>query len=130
MKIQSPEKNLNDIEIENFENLFHIILSENHKKFLLKFNGGYIDDHDNIDTLLSVKYGSSTIEYFMEIHQGIESNLPDNFLPIALDWSDNPITINLIDNSIVIFYFDTDEEPVIIANSLEELLGVDNIDDL
>lgn len=133
MKIQSPEKNLNDIDIENFENLFNIILPENFRRFLKKNNGGLVLENESIRLFLSLLYGQ-TIEDEIDTHQISEQNIPQGFLPIALDYSDNPITLNLNQGEdygkIFLFELDFECDSYIIANSLEELLGVDNIDDL
>lgn len=130
IKILDSEKNISISDITQIENKIGITFPDNLKKLLLKFNGGYIEDHEDIDTLLSIKYGKQTIEYFIEMHNRKEKNIPDNFLPFALDWSDNPITLNLSDGKVVLFYFDEEDEPETIANSLEEVLGVKNIDEL
>lgn len=130
IKVVDSEKKISLTDILEVENKIGLTIPDNLKKFIQKFNGGYIEEHNFIDTLLSIKYGKMTIEYFIKLHNEIENNLPNNFLPFALDWSDNPITINLLNNTIVLFYFDEDNDPETIANSLEELLGVNNIDDL
>lgn len=136
MKIEfhDPEKRLMLEGITAFENHYNINLPDNYKKLISKYNGGLIEYSENIDTLLSIKYGKIKVEDMINIHQIIEQNIPNGYLPIALDWSDNPITINLNEGNqkgkIVKFYFDTDEEPEVIANSLEELLGVTSIDEL
>ena len=134
IKISDSEKQVSVLDFLEFERKYNISLPNNYKSFIKKYNGGYTDESDYVDNFLSLKYGVVKIELLIDTHQIIENNIPSNYLPIALDWSDNPITINLNEGNdygkIVKFYFDTDEEPEIIANSLEELLGVDNIDDL
>ncbi|WP_415060064.1 SMI1/KNR4 family protein [Flavobacterium sp.] len=130
LKILDSENKISLNDINEIENQIGLSIPNNFKKFILKYNGGYIEEHDYIDTLLSIKYGKITIEYFIKLHTQIEKNLPVNFLPIALDWSNNPIAIDLQKNDIVLFYFDEDSERKIIANSLEELLGVESIDEL
>lgn len=134
IKILDSEKQVSVLDFLEFERKYNISLPNNYKSFIKKYNGGYTDESDYVDNFLSLKYGVVKIELLIDTHQIIENNIPSNYLPIALDWSDNPITINLNEGNdygkIVKFYFDTDEEPEIIANSLEELLGVDNIDDL
>ena len=134
INILDSEKEINNIELLEFEKKYNISLPNNYKSFVKKYNGGYTDDSENIDKFLSIKYGVVTVELLIDTHQITEKNIPNNYLPIALDWSDNPITINLNGGNdygkIVKFYFDTDEEPEIIANSLEELVGVNNINEL
>lgn len=133
IKIIDSEASLTNQDIIDFENTMSIELPQNFKKFIAKYNGGLVEDHDDVDTFNSIKYGSNTIEKFIEIHQRIEKNLSDSYLPIAGDWSDNPITVCLNgedEGKIVKFYFDSDQEPEIIADSLEDLLGVESIDDL
>ena len=134
VKFEDVDKKITFQDILDFENKMKIILPINYKGLISKYNGGLTEDSDFFDVLLSIKYGKQKVEDIINIHQIIENNIPNNYLPVALDWSDNPITINLDEGNdygkIVKFYFDTDEEPEIIANSLEELLGVDSIDDL
>ncbi len=53
-------------------------------------------------------------------------------MPIALDGSTNPITLNLNTGGdygkIVLFYLDMDSEPDVLATTLEEFVGVESID--
>lgn len=132
--IDNNIKKVNIKEINDFLGEFHLTPPFSFISFLLKHNGGLLENNVQVKKFLSIKYGNFNIEDLINIHQVIENNIPSNYLPIALDWSDNPITISLNEGNdygkIVKFYFDTDEEPEIIANSLEELLGVDSIDDL
>ncbi|MBC8884063.1 SMI1/KNR4 family protein [Flavobacterium piscinae] len=134
LKILDSEKKINDIELLEFENKYNVSIPNNYKTFIKKYNGGFTEDSEIVDKFLSIQYGIVTVALIIESHQVIEKNIPNNYLPIALDWSDNPITINLnegADNGkIVKFYFDTDQEPEIVANSLEELLEVKSIDEI
>lgn len=134
IKILDSEKQINDIELLEFENKYNISLPNNYKSFIKKYNGGFTEDSEIVDKFLSIQYGIVTLALIIESHQIIEKNIPSNYLPIALDWSDNPITISInegTDNGkIVKFYFDTDQEPEIVANSLEELLEVNSIDEI
>lgn len=132
IKQLQPAINSNDI--INFENTFEFSLPENYKEFLLKSNGGLVKTNDSeVNLFLSLRYGQR-IEDEIDIHQLKEENIPKGYLPIALDWSDNPITLNLNEGEgfgqIVIFELDFEGERFLIANSLEELLGVNNIDEL
>jgi cell wall assembly regulator SMI1 len=128
------EKEVNDVDIKNFENNFNISLPNNFITHIKKYNGGLIKDSDDIRKLLPLKYGSLNIEELIDTHQITEQNIPEGYLPIALDYSSNPITINLNEGEnygkIVIFELDFEGEGFVIANSLEELLGVESIDDL
>jgi SMI1 / KNR4 family (SUKH-1) len=121
-------------EINDFATENNITLPLNFIALYLKYNGGLLLDNSDVKKFLSIKYGKFNIEDIINIHQKIENNIPKNYLPFASDWSDNPITICLKEGSdygkIVTFYFDSDEEPETIANSLEELLGVNSIDEL
>ncbi|HLN94944.1 MAG TPA: SMI1/KNR4 family protein [Flavobacterium sp.] len=128
------EKNVTEKDVKDFEERYNVNLPIDLKKLLFKFNGGYTEDSDDVDKFLSLKYGAITIEMMIETHQVTEQNLPKQYLPFALDWSGNPITVCLNEGrdygKIVKFYFDTDDEPETIADSLEELLGVKSMDDL
>jgi hypothetical protein len=134
IQIKNSKKKLTLQELTEFELLHKNKLSQSYKKFILKFNGGLVENFDSIKLFLSVRHGINTIESIVNIHQILENNIPKEYLPIGLDWSDNPITICLKEGNeygkVVQFYFDTDQEPEVIANSLEELLGVNSIDEL
>lgn len=134
VKFEDIEKKLNFQDILDFEYKMGVVLPINYRRLILKFNGGLIKESDLFDVLLSIKYGKQKVEDMINMHQIIEQNIPKGYLPIALDWSDNPITINTNEGhqkgEIVKFYFDTDEEPEVIAHSLEELLGVTSMDEL
>lgn len=74
-----------------------------------------------------------SIEDEIDIRSFTKQNIPEAYLPIALDSSDNPITINLNEGDdygkIVVFELDFEGDGHVIANSLEALLGVNNIDE-
>ena len=136
IKIHSRENNIRLEDLMFFESKYGIELPANYKTFLLKFNGGFVDDvnRDFLYSFNSLKYGDTKLEDAVETYFLDENLLDKNYLPIANTFTDNPITIWLKsgDNygKIIIFYFDRIEDPDLAANSLEELLGVDNIDDL
>ncbi len=134
IKFENTGKGIDFQDIKDIENEIGVVLPENYKKLILKFNGGFTEESSFIDVLLSIRYGEQTVQDMVKMHQFLETNIPINFLPIALDWSDNPITINLNIGKnygeIVQFYFDTDQEPEVLAKSLEELLGVESMDEL
>jgi SMI1-KNR4 cell-wall len=132
IKIFLSKEKLEPSDLFEFETSYNIILPANYKNFIMKYNGGVIENVLPLETLNSIKYGKFTIEKFIHIHQELEQNLPLGYLPFANDCADNPITICLIPGvdygKILLFYFDTDEGPEVLANSLEELFGVTNID--
>lgn len=131
--ITSPEKKIDKVQIDLFQNNFNLTLPNNYKFFLLKYNGGLVIENELIRLFLSIAHGQK-IEDEIDTHQISEQNIPQGFLPIALDYSDNPITINLNEGEdyckIFLFELDFEGEGFIIANSLEELLGVNSIDEL
>ena len=134
--ITDSEQAISMQDIADFEKKYDIDLPENYKKFLLKYNGGYIDDedHDFLCSFNSLKHGELTLEYTIDTFCITEKLLDKEYLPIANTHSDNPITLCLKEGEnygkIIIFYFDRDEEPDLAADSLEELLGVNSIDEL
>lgn len=133
IKLRNSKQKLSEADINDFERQANLTLPSNYRKFISKFNGGLVEDNDDIKMFLSIKHGNNTVEYIREIHQVAEKNIPANYLAIATDWANNPITICNQGNDagkIVKFYFDTDHKPEIMAASLEEILGVQRIDDL
>jgi hypothetical protein len=121
-------------EIEDFEITNKISIPANYRHFIFKTNGGIVKSDSEIRKFLPIKYGNLRVEDLIDTHQISEQNIPQGYLPIALDYSDNPITINLNKGEdygkIVIFELDFEGDGYTIANSLEELLGVNSIDDL
>ena len=134
LQITLSESKLSPLDIENFQSQFNYSLPQNVIKLISKFNGGLIKNSDDVRKLLPIKYGKLTIEELIDTHQISEQNIPQGFLPIALDYSDNPIAINLNEGEdyckIFLFELDFEGEGFIIANSLEELLSVNSIDEL
>ncbi|TXK74406.1 SMI1/KNR4 family protein [Mesonia sp. K4-1] len=130
---EQTEPKLENQDLIDFENKFDIVLSQNYKELMLKYNGGYTEANESFDTLKSIKYGELKVETSILIHQNTERNIPKNFLPIANDFSDNIICLNLEENEnygkIYCFYFDVDKVDLL-SNSLEELLGVNSIEEL
>jgi hypothetical protein len=130
----SGVKSLKINDLDDFAKNNNISLPPNFISLYLKYNGGILRDNDDVKKFLSIKYGKFNIEDVIKIHQTIENNIPKGYLPFASDWSDNPITYNLNVGDdygkIIKFYFDNDEEPDILADSLEDLFGVKNINDL
>lgn len=134
LKILGGEKKLEAKDISEFEKKFNISLPDNYKKFILKHNGGYIDEyHDTLASFMPIKYGVGLVEHAIKVFSNDESILDKDFIPIANQHSGNPITLCLKEGEnygkIILFYFDRVEEPELVANSLEELLGVKNIDE-
>ncbi|UPQ78120.1 SMI1/KNR4 family protein [Flavobacterium azooxidireducens] len=137
IKISDSDKKISISDITEFEIKSGLLLPENYKKFLLKFNGGVLYDyHRFLSSFNSVKYSenNTSLEESYEIYCKLNKDLDVNFLPIAASHSDNPITLFLQEGEnygkIFIFYLDRDEEPEIVANSLEELLEVNSIDEI
>lgn len=130
---EQTELSVNQNDLNNFQETYNIQLPENYKKLILKYNGGYTDENEYFDTLKSIKFGEIKVEDTINNHQIVERNIPINYLPIANDFSDNIICIDLENGKdygkIFCFYFDVDRVEKI-ANSLEELLGVKSIDEL
>jgi cell wall assembly regulator SMI1 len=130
---EQVEKKILAEDLNDFEKEQKIKLPLEYRKLILKYNGGYTENNSFFDTLKSIKYGSVTVEKAINVHQKWEQNIPINFLPIANDFSDNIICIKLDKGNdygkIYCFYFDVNRLSKI-ANSLEELLGVNRIDDL
>jgi hypothetical protein len=137
IKINDFEKNIKDSEIIEFEINWNIKLPKNYKSFLKKYNGGVIYDfHPYLNSFNSLKYEESNtlLENAYNIYNVLNEDLDKEYLPIASSHSGNPITLCLKQGEyygkIILFYFDRDQEPEVIANSLEELLGVNSIDEL
>jgi cell wall assembly regulator SMI1 len=86
-----------------------------------------------LDILFSLKFGELTIEDSIQYNQILENNIPLGYIPIGYTGTGNEITINVKDENKIgkIYLFRHDELiPILIANSLEELLGVNSIDEL
>jgi cell wall assembly regulator SMI1 len=130
---EQVEEKINLQELIDFEKEQAIELPNNYKKLILKYNGGYTENNTFFDTLKSIKYGNITVEKTINIHQKWEQNIPKNFFPIANDFSDNIICLNIEKGNdygkVFIFYFDVNRTKKI-ADSLEELFGVNSIDEL
>ena len=133
IKIVESEPLITQMDIRTFENNFNKELPENYKQLLLKFNGGLESEGDRLlDTLYSLKYGNNTVEVAVKIHQILEKNIPLAFLPIGNTGTGNERTLCIEGDDLgKIFLFRHDELlPDLVANSLEELFGVNHIDEL
>jgi cell wall assembly regulator SMI1 len=135
LQILGGEEKLTNEDIKEFEKNYGLQLPENYKKLLLKHNGGYISEyHEQLSSFQSVKYGQCKLEDAINAYSTYETLLDKEFVPIASSHSNNPITLCLrqgeLYGKIILFFFDRDEEPELLAESLEELLGVESIDDL
>ncbi|WP_430613027.1 SMI1/KNR4 family protein [Flavobacterium sp. JP2137] len=134
--IINSQQNITRNDILEFEKEYHLKLPENYIAFLLKYNGGGVYDYGSeyVQSFNSLKYGKLTLEETLYDYCIIEDLLDKDYLPIANGYGSNPVTLCLKAGEdygkIIIFYFDMDEEPQIIADSLEELLGVKSIDEL
>lgn len=130
MKIIESEKNINITDINNLEDKYDVVFPESFKKLYLKHNGGLEETgEDIIDELYSIKYGKSTIEIVRDLLQISEKNIPLNYLLFATTGVGHQIGVNIEDNSIVLFRKD-ELEPEVIADSLENLLKVNSIEEL
>ncbi|WP_430613033.1 SMI1/KNR4 family protein [Flavobacterium sp. JP2137] len=134
--ITDSEQNITRNDIVEFEKNYHLKLPENYIVFLLKYNGGEVYDYGSeyIQSFNSLKYGTLTLEETLYDYCIIEDLLDKDYLPIANGYGGNPITLCLKAGEdygkIIIFYMDTTDDPQIIADSLEEVLGVKSIDEL
>jgi cell wall assembly regulator SMI1 len=130
--IKTIVKKIEDSDINQFENNFKLKIPINLKKLLIRYNGGLVENSDYVKKFLSLKYGNINIDDIITTHQFDEKNIPKEYLPIALDWSGNVISINLKEGNdygkVYGFYFDVDRIEVI-TNSLEELLGVNTLEE-
>lgn len=94
--IKQMQPSIKAEDIIDFEKEFQISIPDKYKFFLLKKNGGLVkSENSEIRKFLPLKFGNLRIEDLIETHRISEQNIPINYLPIALDYSDNPITINL-----------------------------------
>ena len=134
INIIESEKNITQNEIIEFETNFNLALPENYKKLILKYNGGIDSNGESIlSEIYSIKYGNLLVERVIHTLQIIENNISRDYFPFATTGTGNEITLNLKAGSNYgkIYLFRYDElKPIKIADSLEELLGVKNIDEL
>ncbi len=132
VKIIQSEKSITINDLIVFQQINNITIPENLKQLLLKYNGGITINSDIFSQLLSIKYGELTMGEIVEYNQVLEKNIPDNYLPFAITGVGHFLTIKLANNnSGKIYVFRHDEfNPILIAESLEEILGVINISEL
>lgn len=133
--IEESQQQVTNAEISEFETKYNIILPENYKKLIKKYNGGYdASDEHILNSIYSLKYGDNTIEDARKTLQIIEENIPLKFLPIGSTGTGNFITLFIdstsADNNKIFLFRHDDLEPILLTNSLEELLSVESIDDL
>jgi cell wall assembly regulator SMI1 len=132
--INTTAKKVSIKEIETFEADYNVVIPHSYKKLLLKYNGGNnMNQNMLLDILFSLKFGELTIEDSIQYNQILENNIPLGYIPIGYTGTGNEITINVKDENKIgkIYLFRHDELiPILIANSLEELLGVNSIDEL
>ncbi|MBG6130616.1 hypothetical protein IWQ47_002092 [Aquimarina sp. EL_43] len=107
------------------EKKFNIKIPDSFVDFIIKNNGGYIENNTytdekisfTIDVFLSIKYGELTLEETIEDHQVLEDNIPKDLMPFALDDGGNCYCIG-IDSSnydkVYKWYFDTDKNQKIL----------------
>jgi cell wall assembly regulator SMI1 len=133
-KFSQSEKGISNKEIEEFEQKFNIVLPANYKKLILIHNGGENENDDMLlSSLRSIKYGKFTLEQSIRILQIVEENIPRNYLPFADTGTGNIIALNVEKGNEFgkIYLFRHDElKPILLKESLEEILGVKNIEEL
>lgn len=121
----------------DFESEFKIKIPENLKMFLNKTNGGDVDEDCenpyNVNAFFSIGESFNYTISSARLHHIIwEKNLPPTVFPIGTTIASDFVSI-IIDESIdhgkIRVDYMEDEEFAILANSLEELLGVENIED-
>jgi hypothetical protein len=137
IKITSAFKKIKKAELENFELAIGYPLPSVYKQFLLKHNGGRVDDNffktinGEIETNIQFMFGitdeknydlMSNYAYFKTIHSG-------NLLPIAMDGLGNLIllTLDKENESVLLWIHDTDENPFfLIANDFRSFFNCTN----
>ncbi len=135
MKIIESEQSILIKDFNKFEKKFNLVIPRNFKMLYLKYNGG-IEESGNeiVNQLFSLNYGENSLESVRTLMQITEDNIAKEYLIFANDGVGNHIAINVdkySDGYAEIFLFrHGDLEPVVIADSLEALLGVENIDEL
>lgn len=133
-KFIDVEKSISHEDVNQFETTYNLKLPGNYKSLILKYNGGCNENDDMIlDTLYSIKYGDLLVDELIYDMQIVEKNIPKDYFPFALTGTGNIITLSLEegDNYAKVYLFRGDEfRPNKIAESLEELLGVNNIEEL
>ena len=131
--LSQSEEQISKSDLTDLEQECNITLPDNYKKLLLKFNGGVTYEHEYLFELMSIKYGKYTVKELYRDSKITEKNLPDDYFPFAVTGTGNIITININHDSeygkIFVFFNDRVENKKI-SNSLEELMGVEDIDDL
>jgi hypothetical protein len=133
IKIEDSEAPITKENLIQFEVKYKIVLPENYKKLLMKYNGGVESDGDKvIDSLYSIKYGDMTVEQAIETLQINEQILPREYLPIGNSGTGHEITlcINGSEKGKIFLFRHDSLEPEVLANSLEELMGIQSIDQL
>lgn len=89
-------------EVELFEETYGIIIPEQYKQFLLKYNGGETPETtfriEKTSSNLTAFFGLGDVEDNFKCIVDLESFLKRNFLPIAYDLFGNYIVIDLDEN--------------------------------
>lgn len=131
------EPPITNIDIGNIEERFAIKLPKNYKRLLLKFNGGIPSDYTaysggeevSIGGFYSIKYGEILMEDAIKTFQITEKLIPTDCIPIGYDGFGNPYCISINEEDygkIYCWFLDMgEEEGRLIADSLEEFLGVE-----
>ncbi|MCB9261955.1 MAG: SMI1/KNR4 family protein [Flavobacteriales bacterium] len=133
VEIELAKKQLTDADLDYFEKEYNKKLPQNFRKYLLKYNGGLVENRDDLDILLSLLEGNK-IEHWVRSHQILEQNIDPDYLPFANDHTNNPYCLILKEGDdygkVVFIEMDFQSDEYIVADSLEEFLGVESIDDL
>ena len=133
VRINSSERMITIGDILSFEKTFNIVIPSSLKRLYLKYNGGEVEFSDaSTYDFASIKYGELTLGGLVQNLIIDENVIPGNFLPFAVTGVGHMITIQMdsaVNNKIYLFRYD-ELEPILLANSLEELLGVTSIDEL
>ena len=134
IKLNNPSQSITIADIEEFEMNFQIKLPGNYRELLLKLNGGYNYNADDVlNTLYSIKHGENTVEFGIQVNQIWEKNIPKEYLAIGCTGVGDEITICIKEGEnygkIFLFRLDTFEADFL-SESLEELLGVESVKEL
>ena len=100
-------------DIENFENIHNLKLSNSYKNFLLNFNGGNVEPNlfkisGAAESVVNVFYGlniSKTYDELSEVFESLDSAIPNNFLAIGDDPGGNQICLGISNENFGKIYF-------------------------
>ena len=125
------EFHVDEKEIQEIENKYHIIFPEILKKFYLEYNGDtiklcsfVIDGYQySIAKIVQLKYGTCTFEYIVDNDR--EDGIMDkNLMPIARNEGGDYYYWDIMSQNVFLYYCDDIENPIYICNNLEELFQI------